>query len=501
MSVLRPKLLGRYFVSFLFIALAMSLLFFSFYSFDGDVLWHIKMGEDIVNTQSVSTVNLYTWLSGSQWNQQEWLFDVLLYGVVYFFDIWGFYLLHGLFFCFLFWYCFKRVQPKYPYLFVLFFALALYFFPHCGITRPIFYSTLFFLLAVQIYDTYDSFSFLPFFLFFLIGTVMSNFHCGNCLILLAFLIGYVFLDIFMFVVSDDIPKHDIKYILYRFGLIVSFVLGIGVNPLGYYPFGQMIKAVGMDNTFVLEWKPFSSGSPFNWLFILLSFGLVFCNLRLSDGKALKHSCTLFVFFVLSLLSRKAFIIYVYFYLVYGYLFFENFCVDIYKRLIRFGEMHVFKLIGSKKFICVSVFLSLVCCCTVYAGQSDFSFDTLIQKYCDGCGISGEIIECLKIYKPERLYNGYGVGNSLMWNDIPVFLDTRQHPYTENMGSVSSFEDSIDLIKDVHRNTIDGYFEKYDFDAVLVDEGCGVLLYYMQLRSDFENVVSNDLVSLWIKKDT
>ena len=53
--------------------------FDSLKTFDVDLMWHIRGGEEIVRTGTISLVNNFSWIEGTIWTQQEWLFDVLIY--------------------------------------------------------------------------------------------------------------------------------------------------------------------------------------------------------------------------------------------------------------------------------------------------------------------------------------------------------------------------------------------------------------------------------------
>ena len=50
---------------------------------DGDVMWHFKTGEFIVNNGYVPKHDVFSWQEGLNWMCHEWLYDVILYLLYY----------------------------------------------------------------------------------------------------------------------------------------------------------------------------------------------------------------------------------------------------------------------------------------------------------------------------------------------------------------------------------------------------------------------------------
>ena len=75
------------------------------------------------------------------------------------------------------------------------------------------------------------------------------------------------------------------------------------------------------------------------------------------------------------------------------------------------------------------------------------------------------------YKNIRLYNDYNVGSYLMFNEIPIFIDSRLDVYCSEFNNTEVFKDCVNLsFKGTHYEDI---FSKYNFTHILLknDENC------------------------------
>ncbi len=63
----------------LFIALSFSLLANSFSYSDTDLAWHLRIGQDIIESSQAPTINYYNYtLAGESWVDHEWLLNGLM---------------------------------------------------------------------------------------------------------------------------------------------------------------------------------------------------------------------------------------------------------------------------------------------------------------------------------------------------------------------------------------------------------------------------------------
>ena len=123
-------------------------------------------------------------------------------------------------------------------------------------------------------------------------------------------------------------------------------------------------------------------------------------------------------------------------------------------------------------------------------------------------LPNELIEIIKNSDNERLYNYYNYGEELIWNDIPVFVDSRADVYSLNGTTLKEAFSMTSLrpfyIESKEYNpddifNIDYYFnDKYDFDSVLLPAG-EPLNVYIEQRKDFKQLYNKDGIIYWEKE--
>jgi hypothetical protein len=486
MKLLKTKSIDKYIIITIFF-LIFWITLLGRYSNDYDYLWHIKIGEQITNTGTITTNNTFTWLTNSEWNQQEWLFDVLLYNVVHIFNIYGFYIIHAVFSIILFYVSVRIVKPKNIVLFggvYLLVHLLLYATP---INRPSEYSTFCFIIILYLYNKKIDFRNILF--YFLIGVFLSNFHCGQAIVLLGFMCAQFGLDFISALLYKDKEVISIRYIGYRICSILLFSIGLLVNPLGYTPIISMLKAILADNSYISEWQPFQSSFVPQIIGTLFLIIVLFCSKRKYSRKDFINIGLLCILFVLTFKAIKSSTLLVYCYPILGYTYIEQ-LFD--KAPLEYNK----RAIHHKWWIIISTsILSTIFCLLSFV----YSYSTM-DKYVLNTSseyISSDIVEYLKNNKPSRLLNGYAVGNILLWNDIKVFQDTRQHPYIKEMGYEDSVHIFMQMRKDKDGAIIDHYFKKYDFDAIVTNQELDVT-WWLKQRPDYVRIIDGENCDLWIK---
>jgi hypothetical protein len=107
----------------------------------------------------------------------------------------------------------------------------------------------------------------------------------------------------------------------------------------------------------------------------------------------------------------------------------------------------------------------------------------------------DFIELVKEENPERLFSDYNYGETLIYYDIPVFVDSRADVYSgeilEDYASLSFMslqnEDDYDVT-----NYVDEIIEKYNFDAFLIETDSALLPYLYSHSESYELVkISED----------
>ena len=106
------------------VAVVLSAVYLLYLKHDTDLLWHYKLGEQIVRTGKISKENTFTWQKGTVWNQQEWLFDVLFYEIIFRTGIPGFVFSYAVLMLFGAWICCRIAKPGNRYLFLLMYGIC-----------------------------------------------------------------------------------------------------------------------------------------------------------------------------------------------------------------------------------------------------------------------------------------------------------------------------------------------------------------------------------------
>ena len=199
-------------------------------------------------------------------------------------------------------------------------------------------------------------------------------------------------------------------------------------------------------------------------------------------------------FVLMFVSVKSTIIFTYCYPFIGYKYFEDIYFSVKDRL-KNKSIRIPKLSYNAPTVFISIFLAVIIggCFFVFVGGKSFKKAVAIssEEY-----VSEDIIEYLKDNKPDRILNGYVTGNILLWNDIKVFQDSRQHPYIKEMGNEDAVDIYMKIRKDIDGSFTDEIFEKYDFDAVITNDELKIN-WYLQNSGKYKRVIDTKTSDLWI----
>ena len=465
------------------------------FGLDPDMLWHIKIGNDIISNQTVSIDNNYTWLSGSTWNQQEWFYDVIISTLIKYFGVWGYYLPYGLGCILLFYLSYTLSKPKNIFMHVIIFSIVMACVPLNVMNRPAEYSVFIFILFMCLYYKRGNKYHL---LYLLAGIFIGNFHCGMGIILTAFFVMQIILDIILSFCNKNIQvKNDIKHSGLKVLDLLLFIVGMCINPFGFGQIINMIKAIGIQsNQFINEWKALSIDNLGYILLLMFLVGALIYNIKCWNKIDLFKIVCILAVFALMCKSQKSSIIFVYLYVCFGYKYVEQFIFDIADYVYKGDKWEICR-VKLNKGICVGVTL----CVFIISGfilnqQMGYNFNNYVDNMCRGV-ISDNMIMYLQ-ESDAKLLNGYDTGNYLLWNDIKVFVDTRQHPYVQEFGELTAVDDMFDMSNTKNKRVMDAYFDKYDFDIVLSDKISFDVDWYMQQRTDFKRLGGTNWASLWVK---
>ena len=458
-------------LSFIFLFFSISLFLLLFLISDSDYYWHIKAGEYMFNN-GLLREDVFSWyVSGKYWMSHEWLYEIYLYILKYFFGNFHM-LLYGfgcIFLLFLILFLgnkngYKKNIP-FSLIWIILFLILIGFIQ----ARPHLFS--FSLLAITIWFLYDLYKnenskkiyFLP-----VVSILWSNVHGGSSN--LVYLFCFIFFSVGLFKFNFGKFKAErfnkkqlVKYLLIG---IVSFIC-ISINIHGIkmlsYPYENMADSIMLNN--IVEWQPTNLNIISHYLYFILLFVIVIVML-ISKKKI--EFIDLILFGISIYLGLKSIRFWGYTYIIMSFV--------------------IFNYITGRKYDKGS------CCCIciigiIFAGFFIFNYNS-IEKNINTRVLSTKVIESIKNENPKRLYNMYDYGGELIFNDIDVFIDGRADLYSKynyvDYLNISKLEnDYVDLIN------------KYNFDYFLVDKEYPIYT-YLKYNDDYNKVIEEKNVVLYKK---
>ena len=420
------------------------LAIFSF-GFGYDYYWHVKAGEYMVHNLKIPYHDIFSWYGMSHnlyWMSHEWLSEVVIYLYKYIFKDLGpilFNISVYLILILVLFQCNKKNLAKNKIFTFIWALIGILVFSRVMLPRPHMISYI--LLAFTIYVLYDNFNnqdskkiyFLP-----LISMLWANFHGGSSnlpyILCILFLISGLFKFKFGKIEANRITKNQIKkYIICGILSIITIV----INPHGLkmltYPYINMGDSLMISN--ITEWASPNLNNISDYGDFLL-LGVIIITMIITKKKIkLVDFIILGAFLVLGFKSLK-FIALLY----------------IVATFIVCNMVDEIKLEIPNK-MAIAILITLIVSGGILTPR-------LINNYHKKV-IPDEIIEYIKEKNPKRLFNYYGYGGYLIYNDILVFIDGRADMYSKY-----NFKDAVDMQNMGYSYLIKGY----DFDMIVIPNG-------------------------------
>lgn len=457
-----------------------------------DFWWHVKVGEWVVEHKQVPTTDIFSWYGTEKeisWTAHEWLSDVIFYevhtgmGDVGIFSlamctaittillmyrqakeyIKKNFLIGGLFFC----------------LFAVISSLFFYGRPHIFS-----YILLFFELKV-LYDFFENRNSKKIFLIPFIAVLWSNLHGGSSNLSYILCLIFVFAGLFKFEHERIVAERfEIKDLLKLIGVTLGTVVGILVNPIGVkvlaYPYINLSDNLSM--TLITEWQAPDAKVIGN--LILYFFPILVLTLGMIIGKKKIRLIDLIIMLTfLFLFFRSARFIVLWYIAATFYAF----------RYMP--ELKVKEVTKRSEKIAVSALAVL------FIVPSIIGIADTVATYKNGTLISrvmkNEALEVIKNDMPQRIYNDYNLGESLIYYDIPVFFDSRADLYAqENImadGVSLMYLEPVSVSSDVGYVDVDKMIEKYQFDSIVLLKGRSLYSYIMSQPEKFKMVYEDESI--------
>lgn len=479
-------------------------------SFDPDLLWHYKLGEQIVSSLSVSVADTFSWQSGLIWTQHEWLYDVMIYGIIKYTGATGFKLLYILNYTAIILYGYKLnckgYKPYQIFQYITIASLIILTVPMNRFNRPAELSAWFLVIMMNMHlnppKKYRKIKYLLF------GLLAINFHGGSVIVIIPCWLILIALEL----IFDKIEHSHIKR-LDQFKDLLLFLVGTLANPLGYKMIPALFVVKDMGSTSkISEWEP---------LEISLILGIILTLLILSMGHALSNNkfkrqqskiiALLCALLILTFKSTKAGINFAVLYIIFGYPCTHIFLTDLWSRIFTSGltkheyeerarvlqKRHIkFKTIVytiSPALVVVLIFASF----TIIIDKKEFNSYVYGEK---GVGFSedSQILQYLKdtvntkSYETSesntfRIVHGYVMGGYLIYNGIPCFIDARQTPYESylDINTSNSMETYYKLIGTRSSSEVSLIFEQLHPTYIITSNELDISWYLEEHTDDWE----------------
>lgn len=479
----------------LFLTVSILIVFMSDGILGNDFWWHVKVGEYVCNTGIVPQSDIFSWYGmehNIEWTAHEWLGDVLLYGIYALggeIAIFCFCILMAVIFNVLIWCEVKRhIQTKMGSVFYLLLALAvtstLFFYGRPQIFGFIFvYAELKILYAFITNPRCKTVFLIP-----LIAALWSNIYGGSSnlsyILCGVFLVGSLFEFKLGKIEAERIDKRA------RIILLIITVLTIGaitLNPIGIhvltYPYENLSDSVSM--SFISEWKAPDAKLIGNLLLFFLPVALTIIGF-IHTEKKIKFLDLLvnFVFVFLFLRSVRFIMLW--------------FIAVAFTSIKYLPEGPKINIEGKKTRIVLSV-VAIICVFSL-CGALGGVYKTCKTENQISVAMSNESVNAVKECNPKRIFNDYDLGETLIYNDVPVFFDARADLYSK----CGILTDGLELMSmqplNVEKNTnginIEQLINKYDFDYILIKKVRPLFVYLNANPGKYPLVYEDEIVSLF-----
>lgn len=329
------------------------------------------------------------------------------------------------------------------------------------------------------------------FLIPLITVLWSNIYGGSSnlsyIMCCAFLIGSLFEFKIGKIEAMSIGKKM------RTTLLIVTVLTIGavmINPIGFhvltYPYVNLSDSVSM--RFISEWKTPDAKLIGNLLLFFIPVALTIIGFIHTDKK-IKFLDLLvnFIFVFLFLRSVRFIMLW--------------FIAAIFTSLEYLPDGPKVRIEGQKNRIVLSV-VALICafclCVSFFRVYKTCNSDNQISV-----AMSDAAVSAVQEQKPQRLFNDYDLGETLIFNDIPVFFDARADLYSK-CGVLS---DGLELMSmqplsggaSTSSINVENLINKYNFDYILIKKARPLFVYLNANSSKYPLVYEDETVGLFAVK--
>lgn len=459
---------------------------------DIDILWHYKLGEEIIQNKCITLANNFTFLKDTEWLPQEWIYETMLYIITSKIGMIGFFGLTFLNTILLISLALKNIDNK--IIFMIGYIIMWYSTPRNMGNRPSEFSVYFILLSIYLYN--KNIGKLKKVLLLLFGILVANFHGGVILIISALWLIMLANDIFFDIYTKN--RLSIKAYLSKALEFILFIIGTCINPSGFKLLSTIVKISTLNTTqYIAEWLPTEVNYILGIFIILItiSFGYYIGKqgIKREDTQIMLINAGLLV---LALHSQKAFLVFDAVWIIYCYKYLEYLISDVFKgKSLRIAKIaNRLRVLVPALLIVVSIAsISLVKETVTTNNFNDYVVSVSEQS-------SNDVLNNIKdVYTDDtKILAGYKHGNTLVFNNIKCFVDTRQWPYSKELSKYSALDDLFYVETNLQDTEyIDNFLNKYNFDYIWTSSELDLNNYFKN-NGNYSLVMSTDTKeeSLW-----
>ena len=461
-------------------------------SFQNDVFYMIKIGKDIFR-YGIDFEDHYSWISNLPYTYPHWLYDVIVYVIYKYFGFFGIYIhsiiLYILFAISFFYVSFNYTKDSFLSMFATFvsiFCISIFVSGRSLIlTTTLFFWEVYFINKVM--SNNNKFRYMVFLV--LISIIIANVHATVWLFYFILYLPFFGVYVCLIYLKKYNKKINNRFILEEVTnikkLLFSFVFGFlaGIVSPSRICYTYVIRIMlGNTQAYISEHLPLIviENPSFLLLFLLIVLIFMFSNVKI-------YLREFFMVVGLSFMCLTSCRHLVFFYTI-GVLYVTIFSY----RYFILKKDNTFKILGSNKKILVicSLFVIFISC---YMFNRNYS-----RQYIEKKEYPVDATRYIKNnldYKNIHLYNEYNVGSYLLFNDIPVFIDSRCDLYLKEF---NGYDDIFNKFVNIDKN-YNSIFNKYNVDYVLVGNS-NMLNYILRVDSNYNREYKDKYFSIYERKE-
>ncbi len=317
----------------------------------------------------------------------------------------------------------------------------------------------------------------------LISVLWSNIHGGSSN--MSYILCILFLTVgsmrfeFGRIEAVRMPRKGLAILA---AVTIGTITGILINPIGFqvllYPYRIFADELCM--TVICEWQPPDAkkiGDLILYFFpiIIMSIGII------SEKKRVRFIDLMVMGLFLLLFFRSSRFIIMWYISAAFYAF-------------RYMPKCNIKEIDTRLEKTVIIAAFAIICLTTVSSCSDLA-ETVQNNQTISKAMSDEAVQAVMSENPKRIFNDYNVGETLIYNDIPVFIDSRADLYAAE----HILEDGVSLMFLEQKNSssgeryvdVEALIEKYGFDGILILKNRPLYSYLQSNSSMYEEVFEDE----------